>query len=952
MNKHIRRVISGLAAVAMIFCTAGYYPTVTQTTMSVVIAASVSYTYGAKQEVGDYSIRILSVDETAVGVEIAGYSGNSTDLVIPSELNVLEDLSLPVLEIGKGAFDNSEGALNEVVSLTSVTIPDSVTKIGTACFMSQTALESVQLSASLTTIPVSAFAGCTGLKSIVIPEGVTAIAEKAFEDCTSLTEVSLPSTLIHIGQASFSNCPVTSLTVNSNVIDSFALAGFTDLESVTFGAGMSEISDSVFTGISSLTSISFADNSAVTRIGNNAFERTGLVKAVLPDSLKSIGERAFENCPITYLDMGNGLETIGLRAFYNGLGEPSGLSNMKIKFSSSLCEIGGYAFYKRRIDGDVILPDSLETIGEDAFLNCTFDSVTFGSGTRTIGDYAFNGCKNMLYIELNEGLTEIGANAFGTCGIMGKLVLPNGLKTIGDKAFYYNTGITDVTFPDGLESIGESAFQYTSDRTAILPDSVTSIGACAFADSGLTCLRLPEKLTTISEQCFYNTKLRYAVIPNSVTVIEDNAFAINSQLVDVSFGNSVKKIGNNAFDRTGIVYLHLPDSVTEIGNGAFSGISSLIRIENWPANLEELGTGIFSLCGNLETIPAIPGEWGTIPDNMFSSCRHLTYVEISEGIATIGAGAFNETALTEVTIPDSVTNIKEHAFSYSRLCSVTLGKKVRNIGQLAFQEIGDQLKYVEIPDSVQSLGVQAFGYYSPVNNDTGYATGHLPISGFTITGNNSVAKTYCSDNGFTFNGTVPTLAEYVDSATGIHVIAEEGLEMTVDVYTDADEMQSMLGWTGGFTNVSKHDAKIYAGYNILFTKDGEPYVSDYKYKVMIPAEDVLSSAISVYANVNYSGSVGTYKAEHGYPFRKDGYVQFYDTMDASQNLAVVETSDSLKGDVTLDGQVNIADSVLFQRWLLAIPDTHLPYWQNADMNDDNRLDGFDLCLLKRKLLDN
>ena len=58
----------------------------------------------------------------------------------------------------------------------------------------------------------------------------------------------------------------------------------------------------------------------------------------------------------------------------------------------------------------------------------------------------------------------------------------------------------------------------------------------------------------------------------------------------------------------------------------------------------------------------------------------------------------------------------------------------------------------------------------------------------------------------------------------------------------------------------------------------------------------------------------------------------------------------LRGDVNADGTFDIADVVLLQKWLLAVPNTHLPIWQAADLCEDNKLDVFDLCLMKREMI--
>ena len=61
-------------------------------------------------------------------------------------------------------------------------------------------------------------------------------------------------------------------------------------------------------------------------------------------------------------------------------------------------------------------------------------------------------------------------------------------------------------------------------------------------------------------------------------------------------------------------------------------------------------------------------------------------------------------------------------------------------------------------------------------------------------------------------------------------------------------------------------------------------------------------------------------------------------------------SHTIEGDVNGDGEFNISDAVLLQKWLLAVPDSHLANWKSADLCNDNKLDVFDLCLIKRKLI--
>lgn len=172
-------------------------------------------------------------------VVITKYIGNDENLIIPSEID-----GKPVTEIGESAFENC--------SLTSVTIPDSVTSIGNGAFAYCGSLTSVTIPDSVTSIGVSAFSNCSSLTSVTIPDSVTSMGKWVFWDCSNLTSVTIPDGVTFIGDSAFKNC-------------------------------------------SKLTSITIPDS--VTSIGERAFERCrGLTSITIPDSVMSIGDDAFKGC--------------------------------------------------------------------------------------------------------------------------------------------------------------------------------------------------------------------------------------------------------------------------------------------------------------------------------------------------------------------------------------------------------------------------------------------------------------------------------------------------------------------------------------------------------------------------------------------------------------------------------------------------------------------------------
>ena len=136
-------------------------------------------------------------------VEITRYTGDEEEVVIPDTI-----LFRPVREIGTSyqGFYYETSPFENVQSIKSVYIPDSVTEMGRGCFEECTSLERIRLSPNLTMLPRDVFYGCESLKEIEIPEGITKLGFRAFCKCTSLETVVFPNTLKIIGSSTFTKC--------------------------------------------------------------------------------------------------------------------------------------------------------------------------------------------------------------------------------------------------------------------------------------------------------------------------------------------------------------------------------------------------------------------------------------------------------------------------------------------------------------------------------------------------------------------------------------------------------------------------------------------------------------------------------------------------------------------------------------------------------------------------
>lgn len=412
------------------------------------------------------------------------------------------------------------------------------------------------------------------IETVVISEGAESIGEYAFFECTGLKNVTIPSTVKTINEGAFYKCSGLTSPQPEKSDDEI-------VDSITIPYGVTSIGDEVFAHC------------------------TGLKKVTIPGSVKSIGERAFSDCHISTEESEDGTER-GLE---------------KVVIENGTETIGKEAFNGCKKLNDIILPDSVTSIGETAF-----------QYTGLYNDWS-NGNEDVLYI--NNHLISVYQGTANECNIK------SGTKTIADSAFFACGSLPGITIPDSVTSIGNRAFKDCNSLKSItIPKRVTTIGNCAF----YTCYDLQsiEVDSGNPEYCsengvLYNkekteiirfpkekTEVSFA-IPKSVTKIADGAFEYCKNLTNVTIPNDMTSIGNNAFEScSGLTNITIPKSVTSIGDRAFSECSKLTSIII-PDGVLRIGESSFFKCSSLKDI-TIPNSVLIIDTDAFKDCMKLKQV--------------------------------------------------------------------------------------------------------------------------------------------------------------------------------------------------------------------------------------------------------------------------------------------------------------------------------------
>ena len=351
--------------------------------------------------------------------------------------------------------------------------------IGSRAFYLCTGISSVTMPNTITRIDADAFAGCTGLTSVTIPENVTSLSN-AFSGCTNLTTVyynatNCTDTYMPFAEADFSGNYISSITTaiignNIQVIPDDLFGGCVQLTTVAIPPSVTTIG-AAFWRCSNLTNINIP--LSVTTIKEQAFQYSGLTSVSIPSSVNRIGYNAFAHChnlTTVFYSMDSCIYNYQYgSSLYGGMFEDcENLSTVHL--GSSVRYIPPYTFYGCTGLYSIDIPDGVRVIQNNTFGNCTgLHSVHLGNAVARIESKAFDGCSSLAAINFPRTLTHIGSEAFQNCSGLIYATFPDALKVINYKAFYGCSGLTDITIGSGdpLLSIEQQAFFNCDNITVI-----------------------------------------------------------------------------------------------------------------------------------------------------------------------------------------------------------------------------------------------------------------------------------------------------------------------------------------------------------------------------------------------------------------------------------------------------------------------------------------------------
>ena len=591
------------------------------------------------------------------------YTGSASDITIPGKATAIADEALrgttaeritvpaTVRTIGDRAFADAQ-QLKALVFEDTADHPSQLTAIGAEAAANTPALTEVAVPSKAASLGEGAFAD-SGITRLSLPDSLTSIPARLVKNSSLLTEAVVGNAVTEIGEAAFSAAhslkglsvrqaggstapgfPSSLVTIGQEAFNA------TGLGSVDLPASVRTIGDAAFNAIERLSHVGL--NEGLVSIGSSAFRTTGITEIVIPDSVTTVGSSAFSECSaLTSAHIGRGVEA----------------GQLSDAFTSS-----------RQLSGFTVAPDnaSYEAV----------DGVLYSKDHTSLVVYPAGKGSGTTYTVLDE-TTRIESGAFNSAPLKG-VVLPSSLRSIGDWAFS-GSYLESLVLPKAFETFGECAFSGMPSLARVDLGGTKTIGEQAF----LASHALQEvdfradlgRLTTISAYAFAETGLVSAVLPDSVTSLGDGAFTRSTDLKEVHLGSGLTELGARVFTGT--------TALASLSVDPSNPVLSLDGSVLYQQGNDGSHLVYAALAAPLPAYSVRPGT-AQIDEAAFKGHATLREVVVPEGVKAIGAQAFAGIhELTDVALPDSLEEVSD-AFAGTRIETIEFGARIRTIEEAAF----------------------------------------------------------------------------------------------------------------------------------------------------------------------------------------------------------------------------------------------------------------------------
>ena len=632
-----------------------------------------------------------------------------------------------------------EYAFANIKTLKSVTLANTVTTIKDYAFRGCTGLTNIDLHL-ISTIGGSAFYECSGLTSVNL-ESATSIGSNAFFKAYSLESVDFSDNLTTIGGSAFYACKIGKIEIPNSIVSigSSAFEANSVLRTIIIRkeSAMLPYSTDMLTGFNNYAKIyvpdgllaSYKSNSSWKALGVDKFYGLSTVKSngmaisgntlvqyfgtdesvTIPSSITNILPYAFyRNTFVRRIVIPGTITSISDHAFY-------GCDNLEtVKLMRGTTQISSYAFAENALLQSINLPDTLVNIGAYSFMNAAFTDIVVPNSVTSIGVGAFQGCPlesiTLPFVggsrTISNAVTETTSSSYSGSAYLFGYIFGAETKDTGSSNAPNST--------DGLIYQGQSDYHfYASSR-------YYCYWTRYYIPSALKTVTITDA-TGISANAFYGcTMIESLTLNEGITTIYDKAF----------------------YNCTALKSMSLPSSVTEVGSYAFYGCSNMASITL--SNLSKINDYMFYGCSSLDGV-VLSETLTEIGNYAFSGCAGITKLTLPNGLQTIGQEAFKNMQLQSIVVPNSVTSIGVGAFQGCPLENITLpfvgGSRTTNsscpstnssstvssgitlFGYVFGGEIwgGNAINYVSAPISTETLiyqGQDSYNYY--VNNGFGH----------------------------------------------------------------------------------------------------------------------------------------------------------------------------------------------------------------------------------------